>query len=61
MPSRRATPRPDARCRSAASQQLTTAGAVELIKACGQITAALTQAGVIRQSEANVAPAGKLS
>jgi hypothetical protein len=40
---------------------LTTAGAVELIKACGQITAALTQAGVIRQSEANVAPAGKLS
>jgi hypothetical protein len=31
---------------------LTAAGAVELIKACGQVTAALTQAGVLRQSEA---------
>jgi hypothetical protein len=37
---------------------LTTAGAVELIKACNQITAALTQAGVIRQGDA---PPGKLS
>ena len=29
---------------------LTAAGAVELIKACGQVTAALTQAGVLRPS-----------
>jgi hypothetical protein len=40
---------------------LTTAGAVELIKACGQITSALVQAGIIRQGDGNVAPAGKPS
>src|ERR1700730_9164191 len=37
---------------------LTTAAAVELIRASGQITSALMQAGVLRQSEANAAPAG---
>ncbi|HEY2228663.1 MAG TPA: hypothetical protein VGI22_13175 [Xanthobacteraceae bacterium] len=40
---------------------LTTSGAVELIKSCGQITTALTQAGVLRQAEANQAPGGKPS
>lgn len=40
---------------------LTTAGAVELIKACGQVTAALTQAGVLRQSGTPEMPAGKPS
>jgi hypothetical protein len=40
---------------------LTTAGAVELIKACGQVTAALTQAGVLRQSGGLDMPAGKPS
>jgi|SRR5580704_14089603 hypothetical protein len=40
---------------------LTTAGAVELIKSCGQITSALTQAGVLRQADPNQAPTGKLS
>jgi hypothetical protein len=40
---------------------LTTAGAVELIKACGQITSALVQAGIIRQGDGNAAPAGKPS
>jgi hypothetical protein len=30
---------------------LTTAAAVELIKSCGQITTALTQAGVLRQTD----------
>ena len=40
---------------------LTTAGAVELIKACGQVTAALTQAGVLRQSGGLEMPAGKPS
>ncbi|HEY6257286.1 MAG TPA: hypothetical protein VIY51_16000 [Xanthobacteraceae bacterium] len=40
---------------------LTTAGAVELIKACGQVTAALTQAGVLRQSGPGDAPAAKPS
>jgi hypothetical protein len=34
---------------------------VELIKACGQITSALVQAGIIRQGDGNVAPAGKPS
>ena len=40
---------------------LTTAAAVELIRANGQITNALMQAGVLRQSESNEVPAGKLS
>ena len=40
---------------------LTTAAAVELIRASGQITNALVQAGVLRQSDGNEAPAGKLS
>jgi hypothetical protein len=40
---------------------LTAAGAVELIKSCGHITTALTQAGVLRQAEANQAPSGKPS
>jgi hypothetical protein len=39
---------------------LTTAAAVELIRASGQITSALMQAGVLRQNEGE-APAGKLS
>jgi hypothetical protein len=39
---------------------LTTAAAVELIRASGQITAALMQAGVLRQNEGE-APTGKLS
>jgi hypothetical protein len=38
---------------------LTTAAAVELIRASGQITSALVQAGVLRQNDE--APAGKLS
>jgi hypothetical protein len=38
---------------------LTTAAAVELIRASGQITSALVQAGVLRQNEE--APAGKPS
>jgi hypothetical protein len=40
---------------------LTTAAAVELIRASGQITSALMQAGVLRQGDGNEAPAGKLS
>jgi hypothetical protein len=40
---------------------LTTAAAVELIKASGQITTALTQAGVLRQADGNQGPAGKPS
>lgn len=40
---------------------LTAAGAVELLKACGQVTAALTQAGVLRPSGATEMPAGKPS
>jgi hypothetical protein len=40
---------------------LTTAAAVELIRASGQITSALVQAGVLRQSEGNEVPTGKLS
>jgi hypothetical protein len=40
---------------------LTTAAAVELIRASGQITTALVQAGVLRQSDGHEAPAGKLS
>jgi hypothetical protein len=40
---------------------LTTAAAVELIRASGQITSALVQAGVLRQGDANEAPAGKPS
>jgi hypothetical protein len=40
---------------------LTTAAAVELIRASGQITTALMQAGVLRQTDGNEAPAGKLS
>jgi len=40
---------------------LTTAAAVELIRASGQITSALVQAGVLRQGDAHEAPAGKLS
>jgi hypothetical protein len=40
---------------------LTTAAAVELIRASGQITSALVQAGVLRQGDGGEAPAGKLS
>ena len=40
---------------------LTTAGAVDLIKACSQVTAALTQAGVLRQSSTAEMPGGKPS
>jgi hypothetical protein len=40
---------------------LTPAAAVELIKSCGQITAAMTQAGVLRQADGNQAPPGKPS
>ena len=40
---------------------LTAAAAVELIRASGQITTALVQAGVLRQSDVNEAPAGKPS
>ena len=40
---------------------LTTAAAVELIRASNQITSALMQAGVLRQNDGNVAPAGKPS
>ena len=40
---------------------LTTAAAVELIRASSQITSALMQAGVLRQGDGNVAPAGKPS
>jgi hypothetical protein len=40
---------------------LTTAAAVELIRASGQITTALMQAGVLRQTDGGEAPAGKLS
>jgi len=40
---------------------LTTAGAVELIKTCAQVTAVLTQAGIIRQTDGKEAPAGKPS
>jgi hypothetical protein len=35
---------------------LTTAAAVELIRASSQITSALMQAGVLRQGDGNVAP-----
>src|SRR5258708_35272089 len=38
---------------------LTTAAAGELIKSCGQITTALTQAGVLRQADGGQAPAGQ--
>src|SRR5579864_3182024 len=37
------------------------AAAVELIRASGQITAALVQAGVLRQTEGSAAPSGKPS
>ena len=37
---------------------LTTAAAVELIRTCGQLTAALTQAGVLRQTDGKEKPAG---
>jgi hypothetical protein len=40
---------------------LTTAAAVELIRASGQITSALMQAGVLRQGDVHEAPAGKPS
>jgi hypothetical protein len=40
---------------------LTTAAAVELIRASGQITSALVQAGVLRQGDGNDASAGKPS
>jgi hypothetical protein len=40
---------------------LTTAAAVELIRASGQITTALMQAGVLRQTDGNAAPTGKPS
>jgi hypothetical protein len=40
---------------------LTTAAAVELIRASGQITSALVQAGVLRQSDGKDTPAGKPS
>ena len=40
---------------------LTTAAAVELIRASSQITSALVQAGVLRQGDANEAPGGKPS
>lgn len=40
---------------------LTAAAAVELIRASGQITSALVQAGVLRQSDGSEAPAGRLS
>jgi hypothetical protein len=40
---------------------LTTAAAVELIRASGQITSALVQAGVLRQGDGNEAPGGKPS
>jgi hypothetical protein len=40
---------------------LTTAAAVELIRASGQITTALMQAGVLRQTDGGEAPAGKPS
>jgi hypothetical protein len=40
---------------------LTTAAAVELIRASGQITTALMQAGVLRQSDGGEAPVGKPS
>ena len=40
---------------------LTAAAAVELIRASGQITSALVQAGVLRQGDANEAPGGKPS
>jgi hypothetical protein len=37
---------------------LTTGAAVELIRTCGQLTAALTQAGVLRPSDGKEKPAG---
>ena len=40
---------------------LTAAAAVELIRASGQITTALMQAGVLRQTDGNAAPTGKPS
>ena len=40
---------------------LTTAGAVDLIKACSQVTTALTQAGVLRPSGTPEMPVGKPS
>lgn len=40
---------------------LTTAGAVDLIKACSQVTTALTQAGVLRPSGTPEMPVGRPS
>jgi hypothetical protein len=48
---------PSGRAVPACRLVLTTAAAVELIRTCGQVTVALTQAGVLRQSDGKEKPA----
>jgi hypothetical protein len=52
---------PSGRAVPACRLVLTTAAAVELIRTCGQVTAVLTQAGVLRQTDGKEKPAGSSS